>query len=379
MRMFLKKCIHFLKKVFQKIVASFSGASSAAESSDIETESSGIRYIVVDLEWNQYPKWIKTPVSNSGVVMPHEIIQIGAIKVDEEFNPIDAFSVGIRLPGHRKLSKHVARVIQKTQTDIDQGYDFSVAYAFFQDWIGDASSFITWGKDDFRVLDNNLAYYNLQSLTPSQWYDAQLIYARQIRGDSAQVSLANAAAAVGVRDEDLMHHDALNDAYITVGVCSCLDMQKGMAEHTELSLHPHPFSQKSENRLFQQKKFVSASSDGGFESRALAKKHCETQKLLCPVCGNVMKLESSRIVNGDRWMRMAGCNAHGKHLVRYRVRHRSDGAFFWSQAIYAPNQELEQYYREKLMQREKKRKAAGSHPAPTAKQKEGVSKAASSV
>ncbi|MDR0898140.1 MAG: hypothetical protein LBN04_09835, partial [Oscillospiraceae bacterium] len=27
------------------------------------------RYVVVDLEWNQYPKWVRTPISREGVVM----------------------------------------------------------------------------------------------------------------------------------------------------------------------------------------------------------------------------------------------------------------------------------------------------------------------
>lgn len=316
-----------------------------------QEEDNGVRYVVVDLEWNQYPKWIRTPVSRDGVVMPHEIIQIGAVKVDDKFRVVDTFAVGIRLQGRRKLSKHVARVIQKTQAEIDQGVDFPVAYAYFSDWSADAERFITWGTDDFRVFQNNLAYYKMSGLDGACWYDAQMIYARQIRGDRVQTSLAHAAEVLEVED-GLMHHDALNDAYITVRVCSKLEMDVGMAELERQAQKPK--AKKNTNKLFLQKKFVSAGSEGGFETRALAKQHVAAVPVCCPTCGTAMKLESRRVASGDRWMRMALCKAHGKHLVRYRVRHKSDGEFAWTRTVYAPDEELEQYYREKLSARPKR-------------------------
>lgn len=303
-----------------------------------------LRYIVVDLEWNQYPRWVRTPTSREGIVMPHEIIQIGAVKVDGLFRVIDTFSIDVRLQGRRKLSKHVARVIGKTQAEIDQGVDFPVAYARFSDWSADSERFITWGTDDFRVFQNNLAYYKMSGLEPECWYDAQMIYARQIRGDRVQTSLEKAAEVLNVED-NLTHHDALNDAYITVGVCERLEMEQGMAEAVPPRQKPKP---KNENRLFMQKKFVSASSEDGFETRALAKQHVSALPVNCPDCGVAMKLESSRISSGDRWMRLGSCKVHGKHLVRYRIRHKNDGEFAWTRTVYAPDEELETYFRDKL-------------------------------
>ena len=308
-------------------------------------EKSDARYVVVDLEWNQYPKWMRTPVSSDGIVMPHEIIQIGAVKVDGAFRVIDTFTASVRLQGRRKLSKHVARVVQKTQAEIDQGDDFPVAYAHFSDWSADAERFITWGTDDLRVFQNNLAYYKMSTLDPACWYDAQMIYARQMRGDRVQTALATAAAALEVDESGLVHHDALSDAYITVGICGSLDMERGMEE---LEIPPvRPKLQYNENRLFMQKKFVSAGSEGGFETRAEAKQHCSALPVCCPVCGNAMKLEAKRVSSGDRWMKLAGCKVHGKHLVRYRVRRKSSGEFAWTRTVYAPDHDLETYFREK--------------------------------
>lgn len=349
-------------KTFRRVAAffGFHGVTIIVE----EEVPSDTRYIVVDLEWNQYPKWTRTPTSADGVVMPHEIVQIGAVKVDEMFRALDTFTICIRLEGRRKLSKHVARVICKTQEDIDKGCDFTVAYEQFQQWSADSERFITWGTDDFRVFQNNLAYYGMEGLSASQWYDAQMIYAKQVRGDRVQTSLEKAAEVLGVRD-DLTHHDALNDAYITASVCARLDMQTGMAERERREVRPRPRLQ-NESRLFMQKKFVSAGSEGGFETRALAKQQCSAAPVMCPVCGSAMKLEGSRVSSGgDRWMRMAQCQEHGGHLVRYRIRHKPDNLFAWTRTVYAKDEELETYYREKVAQRRTRKRSASGSKKPT--------------
>ncbi len=341
---------------FKQLFHRSSSRNSAATA--IQDPISDIRYIVVDLEWNQYPKWARTPISREGIVMPHEIIQIGAVKVDGHFHVVETFSEAVRLQGRRKLSKHVARVVCKTQEDIDQGVDFPVAYARFSNWSADAERFITWGSDDLRVFQNNLDYYKMSGLEQELWYDAQLIFARQIRGDRVQTSLAKAAEMMG-EDENLAHHDALNDAYITASVCRHLDMDAGMAQQEQPA--PKPLPKRNENVLFMQKKFISAGNEGGFETRTLAKQHCGAVPVCCPTCGTAMKLEASRVSSGDRWMRLATCKVHGKHLIRYRIRHRNDGEFTWTRTVYAPDSDLEQYYREKVShQRHRRRKPAAA-------------------
>lgn len=323
--------------------------------SEPEDPRTALRYVVVDLEWNQYPRWVRTPTSRDGVVMPHEIIQIGAVKVDGLFRIVETFTMDIRLQGRSKLSKHVARVINKTQADVDKGVDFPVAYARFSDWSADAERFITWGTDDFRVFQNNLSYYKMSGLDADSWYDAQMIYAQQVRKDRVQTALEKAAEILAVED-DVMHHDALNDAYITASVCAKLDMDQGMVECAIPKPKP---KQKNENRLFMQKKFVSAGSETGFETRAMAKQHVSSLPVPCPVCETAMKMEASRVVSGDRWMKMAACKEHGMHLIRYRIRHKNDGQFAWNRAVYAPDAELEKYYREKVSRGASRKRRGG--------------------
>ncbi len=354
----------FLRSVWQKIVSFFPQRKPIVK----VVEPPPAHYVVVDLEWNQYPKWVRTPVSKEGVVMPHEIIQIGAVKVDAQFNIIDTFVACVKLQGRRRLSKHVARVINKTQEEIDQGEDFPVAYAHFSDWSADAERFITWGTDDIRVFQNNLAYYGMGALDPRMWFDGQMIYAKQVRGDTVQTALAKAAETLGVY-EDVQYHDALADAYITVSVCRMLRMKEGMRELRQPRPRPQQAEPQriSENKLFMKKKFVSAGSEGGFETRALCKQHCQAAPVCCPVCETVMHLEPGRVVSGDRWMRMAECKEHGRHLARYRIRRKADGEFVWTRTLYAQDAELARYFDDKLasarQQRPPRRHARPKKPA----------------
>ena len=47
-----------------------------------------MNYIVLDLEWNQSPSGKKNTVED----IPFEIIQMGAVKLDEKYNIIGEFN-----------------------------------------------------------------------------------------------------------------------------------------------------------------------------------------------------------------------------------------------------------------------------------------------
>ena len=58
-----------------------------------------MRYIVMDLEWNQ-PTSFNTPVFRQiGDSLLFEVIQIGAVKLDEQFQLMEELSIPVR-PTH---------------------------------------------------------------------------------------------------------------------------------------------------------------------------------------------------------------------------------------------------------------------------------------
>ena len=62
-------------------------------------------YIVFDLEWNQ-----SAEPENSTPDFPFEIIEIGAVKIDEDANVLDTFSIHLRPRIFRKFQHHIAKV-----------------------------------------------------------------------------------------------------------------------------------------------------------------------------------------------------------------------------------------------------------------------------
>ena len=50
-----------------------------------------------------------------------EIIEIGAVKIDEDANVLDTFSIHLRPRIFRTLQHHIAKVTGLTQADLDRG------------------------------------------------------------------------------------------------------------------------------------------------------------------------------------------------------------------------------------------------------------------
>ena len=53
-----------------------------------------MNYIILDMEWNQ--AFDKSQMVTEPILLRGEIIEIGAVKTDENFNAIDAFKAYVR-------------------------------------------------------------------------------------------------------------------------------------------------------------------------------------------------------------------------------------------------------------------------------------------
>ncbi|MEL7609261.1 MAG: 3'-5' exonuclease [Bacillota bacterium] len=199
-------------------------------------------YIVLDMEWNQNGIDQKCPINKQGKQLHDEIIQIGAVRLDDALRISDTFKVGVRLPKKRKLTRYVAKVVRISQSEINGGIDFPDAVKLFREWCGRAPVFLTWGYDDIPVLRRNLEYYGINADWTARWYNAQMVFSWQHLGEKRQMSLEGAATHLGVMGEEPLH-DALNDAFYTALICANLDMEGGLAvyeEYTRPSLKNAP-------------------------------------------------------------------------------------------------------------------------------------------
>ncbi len=171
-----------------------------------------MNYIIMDLEWNNaYCK------KKKGFI--NEIIEIGAVKLDEKLNVVDTFSMIIKAQLGKKLHSRVKELTNITNDDISSGTPFSQTMSLFRKWsAGNDNVILTWGDTDIRVLIENFRYFNGISFIPflSNYVNLQK-YAQAFMNISKadQIGLSAAAEKLEIDIESYSLHRALDDSLLT--------------------------------------------------------------------------------------------------------------------------------------------------------------------
>ena len=185
--------------------------------------------IVFDLEWNMgnAPKTFN--YHGAELTLRGEIIQIGAVRVDENGDVLDTFEMTLRPRIFRKLHWRIAEVTGLSQGDLEAGVPIAEGLRRFQEWAGPDAEFAEWGLDDVPVLKQNLFLYNMDESWPSRWYDLQQIFLKNFpRGEGEGLTLESVVDRLGIeRDGDF--HNALDDALYTTKICRRLPLAQGIA------------------------------------------------------------------------------------------------------------------------------------------------------
>lgn len=172
-------------------------------------------YIIMDLEWNNTYARKKESFFN-------EIIEIGAVMLDENLNEVSQFSSLIRSQIGKKLRGSVKRLTNITNEDLDNGVPFTKAFSDFRHWIGNReATIITWGNADVHVLVENFRFLNGIGIIPFMQNYADLqCYMHSIFNTppSRQLGLSSAAELLGIDSNQFSHHRALGDSLLTVEI-----------------------------------------------------------------------------------------------------------------------------------------------------------------
>ena len=149
-----------------------------------------MNYVVVDFEWNQacYGK------GSENRKIPFEIIEIGAVKLDENLKEIDRFSRTIRPKVYKKLHYITRDLTGITQEELCASDPFSYVLVDFMLWCGKDYIFCTWGNMDLVELQRNMKYYGLLDLLkgPVKYYNVQKFFRLLCAHDASAVSLESA-------------------------------------------------------------------------------------------------------------------------------------------------------------------------------------------
>ena len=177
-----------------------------------------MEYIILDNEWH-------TPYCKVNGKCINELIEIGAVKLDENLNEISRFSVLIKSTFTKKLNTRFQRLTNITTEEmLRDGMTFDQAVDLYADWAGTDAITMTWSNSDLYVLLENFRLRRKINTVPiiSKYIDLQKYVQNEmiIKGSNitSQVSVANAAIMLGISIDGIGLHRALDDSLL------CADM-----------------------------------------------------------------------------------------------------------------------------------------------------------
>lgn len=178
-----------------------------------------MNYIVIDLEFNQpfdFTEGKKTLIENK---CPVEVIQIGAVKLDCNFNFVEKKNFYVKPQLYTRMHPFVAKITGLSMGILKDAPFFGEVYDDFIKFIGRGKSVLcTWGSDDVKELYKNILYYNLnhKQLT-RKFINVQRLVGIHLDHLTNSISLKSAVEAFNI-EPDVPFHDALNDAVYTAKI-----------------------------------------------------------------------------------------------------------------------------------------------------------------
>lgn len=171
-----------------------------------------MQYIVIDLEWNG-------SYSKKAHGYFNEIIEVGAVKVNENMQILDEFRAAIKPVVSKKLSSIVTDLTNITAEELEDGTTFAGMMRQLSRWIGsEPSTVLTWSTTDLLVLMENCRFFYGQQEIPflKNYMDFQVYAQQRMNVDtSQQLGLARAGELLGIPEDDMSLHRALDDSKLT--------------------------------------------------------------------------------------------------------------------------------------------------------------------
>lgn len=279
-------------------------------------------YIVVDLEWNQSPCGKGTEEKK----IPFEIIEIGAVKVNEKNECVDEFHEYICPQVYLELHYHTQELLQIDMEKLKQADCFDNVIKRFFAWCGKEYMFCTWGSMDLTELQKNMRYYDLGHLLvgPIRYYDAQKLFSMQFDGKKIAHTLEYAVDYMDI-EKHQSFHSAIHDARYTAIIFTRLDRELRRNFSIDSFCNPK-FKQDEIYVVFDSySKYISRE----FETKEEAIEDKDVKGSVCYLCGKKaakkVKWFSS---NTKNYYCLAYCRTHGYLKGKIRMKKTEEGKVY---------------------------------------------------
>lgn len=173
-----------------------------------------MEYIVTDLEWdNVYFRPEKRFIN--------QILQIGAVKLNDNFEIIDSLDIIVRSEISNKVTGRFAKLTGITSEIMREGIPFEEAVEKYNSFVENADVTMTWSdsdlytileNEDFRLKDG--LKFKLNYYLDLQKFVQQELYKRGYESKN-QIALEAAADFLGLNTEGFEFHTAIDDCKVS--------------------------------------------------------------------------------------------------------------------------------------------------------------------
>lgn len=277
---------------------------------------------MIDLEWNQPLSHQSSAFRKVGDRLMFEMIQIGAVKLDENRRMRGSFSRLITPQHYLKLHPRIRRITGITQEDLADAPTFQEALEQFARWCGEDAVLLTWGGDDISVFQQNLDFYRLEKSLPP-FYDLQSLYCAVNEGGKDRKGLSAALGFYGIEASDEHpFHNAVDDAYYTALVFQRFPDAKAIFNHPEKARVLGKARGKRE-----------AGDEKAFKSEQGYYMSSFGRLIPCPLCGKKGRVSEGYVLQKGIRTALADCPDHG---------------LMYAQVVFEPNDQQQLVARRKV-------------------------------
>lgn len=281
-----------------------------------------MNYIILDLEWNQSSTGLEEAVKT----LPFEIVEIGAIKLNNERSMISEFSELVKPQVYHEMHRITRRLIHLQMEQLEKGRPFPEVMEEFREWCGEDYIFCTWGPLDLTELQRNIRYYELEPLGegPLKFLDVQKLFSIAFEDRKSRRALEYAIDYLSI-EKDIPFHRAFSDAYYTAKILACMDMK--ILENYSFDVFHLPHNRESEVHVIfdNYAKYISRAFDDKIQ--ALEDKNVIGTK--CYLCHkNTRKKIRWFTTNGKHYYNVSYCDKHGYMKSKVRIRKAEEGKVY---------------------------------------------------
>lgn len=171
-----------------------------------------MNYVILDLEWDS-----TFFVKQKRFI--NQILQIGAVKLDQNFQTIDTFEITVKSAISKRVTGRFARLTGITSDVMRTGVPFAQAVEKYNAWVGDDAVTMTWSNSDlYTILENEENLLDGVKFKIEKYMDLQKFIQNEMKlkgyEDKNQVSLALAAEFLDVKTDDIDFHTAKDDSLV---------------------------------------------------------------------------------------------------------------------------------------------------------------------